>query len=272
MTPTGGSRASFYERHRRVRLPRHRDRTSPTAARSEYLPPQHQRRLARAATSTLTAGAVRRSACRSTAAGTFTFVATTGGAPEQRRGQPAPRSPSPSRTRKIVSQPRRSGRIDSLLDPTVTGSIVPARAGVTVHVDVLRKGSSELAKTAVTDAAGRFSVVAGLRPAQPGRRTPFAPPTARTEPRPLGDEQPAAASPGSPCSTRWSPRPPPPRWPRPTAPAARSGRPSCSTITMNFYGRDKKMHRGVLIVRSDLTRGDHSRLQPALDHRFPSPR
>ena len=31
---------------------------------------------------------------------------------------------------------------------------------------------------------------------------------------------------------------------------------------MNFYGRDKKMHRGVLIVRSDLTRGDQVRVQP----------
>jgi hypothetical protein len=25
------------------------------------------------------------------------------------------------------------------------------------------------------------------------------------------------------------------------------------TVTMNFYGMDKKMHRGLLIVRSDLT-------------------
>ncbi len=41
------------------------------------------------------------------------------------------------------------------------------------------------------------------------------------------------------------------------------------TVTMNFYGRDKKMHRGVLIVRSDLTPEIIRGFTRALDHRFP---
>jgi hypothetical protein len=40
------------------------------------------------------------------------------------------------------------------------------------------------------------------------------------------------------------------------------------TVAMNFYGRDKKMHRGLLIVRSDLTTEVIRSFKTALGHRF----
>ncbi len=40
------------------------------------------------------------------------------------------------------------------------------------------------------------------------------------------------------------------------------------TVTMNFYGMDKKMHRGLLIVRSDLTTEVIRSFDTSLQHRF----
>ena len=47
------------------------------------------------------------------------------------------------------------------------------------------------------------------------------------------------------------------------------GRSKLSTITMNYYGTDKKMHRGVLIVRSDLTGEIKYAFSRSLGVRFP---
>lgn len=41
------------------------------------------------------------------------------------------------------------------------------------------------------------------------------------------------------------------------------------TVTMNFYGRDKSIHRGVVIIRSDLTTEMTRAFNAALTHRFP---
>ena len=47
------------------------------------------------------------------------------------------------------------------------------------------------------------------------------------------------------------------------------GRSRLSTITMNYYGLDKRMHRGVLIVRSDLTGEIKYAFSRSLGVRFP---
>jgi hypothetical protein len=47
------------------------------------------------------------------------------------------------------------------------------------------------------------------------------------------------------------------------------GRSKLSTITMNFYGFDHAMHRGVLIVRSSLTARIKRGFSAALAHRYP---
>jgi hypothetical protein len=47
------------------------------------------------------------------------------------------------------------------------------------------------------------------------------------------------------------------------------GRSKLSTITMNYYGADKKMHRGVLIVRTDLTGEIKNAFLRSVRARFP---
>ena len=47
------------------------------------------------------------------------------------------------------------------------------------------------------------------------------------------------------------------------------GRSKLSTITMNYYGRDKTMHRGVLIIRTDLVPEIRRAFGDGLDARYP---
>ena len=220
---------------------------------------------ARVATSTLTAGAYAAS-LPVQAVGTFTFVATSGGAPgsgDEVSSTPVTVTVADSRI--ILNAPVR--RIDSLRYLKVTGSVVPARAGVRVRVEAVRKGKFVLAKTAVTDSAGRFSVVSGygrrnlatytLRAIyQAPNRNRWEKSTQRTFSRiavlnavvtkTTKDEVAKTYHSGCPV-----------------------GPSKLRTVTMNFYGRDKKMHRGVLIVRSDLTPEIIRGFTRALDHRFP---
>ena len=89
--------------------------------------------------------------------GAFTFAATVGG--------------SPTTTTASVSNPvevtvedatvtmnKIVGSIDSLVDPTVTGRVAPARAGVTIIVEVLTSGKFVPTATTTTTAAGTYAV------------------------------------------------------------------------------------------------------------------
>jgi hypothetical protein len=49
-------------------------------------------------------------------------------------------------------------KIDSLKNPTISGTVVPARGGVEVHIEVERSGTFQEAATTTTDSAGHFSL------------------------------------------------------------------------------------------------------------------
>ena len=199
--------------------------------------------------------------------GTFTFVATSGGAPGSGdEVSSAPVTVTVEDARIILNAPVR--RIDSLLNPTVNGSIVPARAGVTVHVDVVRKGKFRLAKTAVTDCGrpilGRVWVTAGatwrrytLRAIyQAPNRNRWEKSTQRTFSRIAVLNAVVTKTTKDEVAKTY-------HYGCPVGPS------KLRTVTMNFYGRDKKMHRGVLIIRTDLTPEIIRGFNRALDHRFP---
>ena len=264
MTPTGGSPGKFYED---IGAYAFRGTGTDLAEGStvEIYRQSSSTGWARVATSTLTTDAYAVN-LPVQAAGTFTFVATTGGAPGSGdEVSSAPVTVTVEDARIVLNAPVR--RIDSLRNPTVKGNIVPARAGVTIHVDVVRKGKFRLAKTAVTDAAGRYSVVLGY-----GRRN-LATYTLRATYR-------------APNRDRWE-KSTQRKFSRiavlnavvtettedEVAETYRDGCPvgpsKLRTVTMNFYGRDKKMHRGVLIIRTDLTPEIIRGFTRALDHRFP---
>ena len=150
----------------------------------------------------------------------------------------------------------------------MTGSIVPARSGVTINIELLRDGRFVKIAETRTDADGRFAMnlsygrgnLAGYR-IRAGYRVPN-----------------RAAYAVATTSHRFS------RvavlnavvTPTTAAEVAKTYRAGCpvgrsrlSTITMNYYGTDKKMHRGVLIVRSDLTGEIKYAFSRSLGVRFP---
>jgi len=198
--------------------------------------------------------------------GTYSFVATTGGAPGS---TDAVVSNSVSVTvgdsRVVFNRP--VSRIDSLKDPRLTGSIVPARSGVTISIDVLRSGSFVKVASTTTDANGRFATnfrygrgtLAGYRV-----RTAYRVPN-RAYSEVAKSHYIARVAVLNPVVTATT-----------AAEVAKTyhagcpvGRSRLSTIRMNFYGSDKKMHRGVLIVRSDLAGEIKYAFSRALSVRFP---
>ena len=200
------------------------------------------------------------------AAGTFTFVATTGGAPGV---ADAVLSNSVTVTvgdsHIVFNQP--VATIDALKDPRLSGSIVPSRSGVTVNIEVLRDGLFVKVAETRTDTNGRYATnfsyghgsLAGYRI----RTTYRVPNRAYFETAKSHYIARIAVLNGVVTPT--------------TAAEVAStyhdgcpvGRSKLSTITMNFYGADKKMHRGVLIVRTDLTGEIKYAFSRSLGVRFP---
>jgi hypothetical protein len=158
-------------------------------------------------------------------------------------------------------------RIDSLKNPELSGSIVPARSGVTINIEVLRSGRFQTVATTRTDASGRYTTrftygrgnLTGYR-IRATYRVPnrayweaakshyiarvavlnaVVTPTTATE---------VAETYHAGCPV---------------------GRSRLSTVRMNFYGADKRMHRGVIIVRSDLAGEIKYAFSRALSVRFP---
>ena len=159
-------------------------------------------------------------------------------------------------------------RIDTLKDPRLTGSVVPARRGVTVNIDVLRDGRFRMVAQTRTDSRGRFAL--SFRHGH-GRLAGYRVRAAhRTTNRP-GWETSAVSHRVERVAVLNAVV-------RPTTPAevATTYRGGCPvgpsrlrTVTMNFYGADKRMHRGVMIVRTDLTGEVTRAFGRTLSARFP---
>ena len=198
--------------------------------------------------------------------GTFTFVATTGGAPGT---GDAVSSNSVTVTvgdsRVVFDRP--VATIDALKDPRLSGSIVPARSGVTINIDLLRGDRFVKVAETRTDANGRFATsfsygrgtLGGFRV-----RATYRVPN-RVHWEAASSHHVSRVAVLNPVVT-----------PTTAAEVAKTYRAGCpvgrsqlSTITMNFYGMDKRMHRGVLIVRSDLVGEIKYAFSRALSVRFP---
>ena len=198
--------------------------------------------------------------------GTFTFVATSGGPPGT---GDALSSNSVNVTVKdsAVRLNRPVERIDALKNPRLTGSIVPVRAGVTVNIDLLtRRGFRRIDGTR-TDANGRFALYLshgrGRLVSYRIRATYRVPNRVRWEASGSHRFWRVAVLNGVVTRTTAAE----------VATTYHSGCPvgpsRLRTITMNYYGLDKLMHRGVLIVRSDLTGKVKYAFGRSLRDRFP---
>jgi D-alanyl-D-alanine carboxypeptidase len=197
--------------------------------------------------------------------GTFTFVSTTGGAPGG--GDEI----SSNEVTVIVEDSKITldvpvAKIDSLKNPTISGTIVPARSGVDVHIDVKISDTYRLAAATRTDSSGRFSLSLGYGKGSLAtyriRGTYKAPNRDRWEVSNSETFTRIAVINAEVTQTT----------PAEVETTYHAGCPvgpsKLRTVAMNFYGRDKKMHRGLLIVRSDLTTEVIRSFDTALRHRF----
>jgi D-alanyl-D-alanine carboxypeptidase len=197
--------------------------------------------------------------------GTFTFAATTGGAPGSGDEITSNEVTITVEDSKItLDQP--VAKIDSLKNPTIRGTIVPARSGVEVHIDVKRSDTYQTAETTTTDSSGRFSTSLsygnGSLATYEIRGTYKAPNRDRWEVSNTETFTRIAVINAVVTQTT-------------SAEVEKTYHAGCPvgpsglrTVTMNFYGLDKKMHRGLLIVRSDLTTEVIRSFDTSLQHRF----
>ena len=156
--------------------------------------------------------------------------------------------------------------IDSLKNPTISGTIVPARSGVEVQIDVKRSDTYQATETTTTDSSGRFSA-----PVSYGKGSLATYRIRGTYKVPNRDRWEMSSSKtftriaviNAVINQTTSEE---------VAKTYHEGCPvgpsKLRTVTMNFYGLDKKMHRGLLIVRSDLTTEVKRSFDTSLQHRF----
>lgn len=149
----------------------------------------------------------------------------------------------------VLNTPRR--KIDSLKRTDLFGTVVPARAGVTVSLAVKLAGRYRTTTSATTRADGRFVVPFTYGTSR--LNTYRVRVTYRAENRSRWEASKShlitrirALSPTVSETT--------------AADVAKTYRAGCptgpsqlQTIAMNYYGMDRRMHRGVMIVRADLT-------------------
>jgi hypothetical protein len=197
--------------------------------------------------------------------GTYRFQTTSGGSPADAAVLSNEVSVTVIQSSIALDTP--VSTIDSLKNPLIGGHIVPARAAVDIHIDVLVSGTFRYKAAAVTDGAGRFAASLaygnGSLATYTIRSTYHATNRDRWEISPSKQFSRVAVL--NPVITRTT-----------SADVAKTYHSGCpvgpsklSTIRMNFYGRDGKMHRGVLIVRSDLTTEANRGFATALAHRYP---
>ena len=197
--------------------------------------------------------------------GTFIFASTTGGAPGSADEISSNEVTITVEDSKItLDQP--VAEIDSLKNPTISGTIVPARSGVEVHIDVKRSDTYQTAETTTTDSSGRFSTSLSY-----GKGSLATYRIRGTYKVPNRDRWEVSSSKTftriaviNAVITQTT-----------SADVEKTYHAGCPvgpsklrTVTMNFYGLDKKMHRGLLIVRSDLTTQVIRSFDTSLRHRF----
>jgi hypothetical protein len=197
--------------------------------------------------------------------GTFTFVSTTGGVPGSGDEIASNQVVIAVEDSKIkLDQP--VAKIDSLKNPKISGAIVPARSGVEVQIDVKRSGTYRTAETTTTDSSGRFSAELSY-----GKGTLATYRIRGTYKVPNRDRWEVSSSETftriavlNAVITQTT-----------SEEVAKTYHQGCPvgpsklrTVTMNFYGLDKKMHRGLLIVRSDLTTEVIRSFDTSLQYRF----
>jgi hypothetical protein len=197
--------------------------------------------------------------------GTFTFASTTGGAPGSGDEITSNQVVITVEDSKITLDPP-VAKIDSLKNPKISGAIVPARGGVEVRIEVKRSDTYQTAETTTTDSSGRFSTSLsygkGSLATYRIRGTYKAPNRDRWEVS--NSETFTRIAVINAVVTQTT-----------SAEVAKTYHAGCPvgpsklrTVTMNFYGLDKKMHRGLLIVRSDLTTEVIRSFDTSLQHRF----
>ncbi|MFL6028308.1 MAG: M15 family metallopeptidase [Friedmanniella sp.] len=222
-------------------------------------------RWSRVARTSLSRGSYKAS-LRVTGIGAVAFAATTGGAPGSGDGVSSRQVRVTVRDARLVLNPTAT-RVDSLKKPTLSGSVVPARAGVRVIIDVKKGSSFRRATQATTNRAGRFRVSFGYGRGRLAsyqvRATYRAANRHRWERSRIRTVRRVAVL--NAVAKRTT-----------AADVAKTYRKGCPvgpsklrTVTMNFYGRDRKMHRGVLIVRKDLVTEIKRGFTKAMNARFP---
>lgn len=265
VTPTGSTvRSGFFQDVGRFAF------TGTATALAEGSPVQVYRRRAGASSWTAVAEAtVREGRYRAelpvTAIGPVTFASTSGGAPGSGDEVSSPLvQVSVADARLLLTQPR---SVDALKNRKLTGSVVPARAGVRVRLEVRRGSAYRPTAEATTDADGKFSATFAYGKGnlatyrvratyQAANRDRVERSTVRTVRRVAVLNAVVTATTAAEVAKTY----------RAGCPVGRS---KLSTIKMNFYGRDKKMHRGVLIIRTDLVPEMKRGFGKALTARFP---
>lgn len=196
-------------------------------------------------------------------AGTATFRASAQG----EEGAALTSTPVTVAVRDSTVSLRTAAKVDSLKNLAVRGAVVPARGGVPVRVD-LRRGSSwtNVART-TTAADGTWSASLAYGRGELRRydvRSTFhAENRARWELSPRARFARVAVLDAVVAPTTRAD----------VAKTYRSGCPvgpsRLTTIRLNHYGRDKRMHRGVIIIRTDLRQEIIHAFGEALKHRYP---
>ena len=166
-----------------------------------------------------------------------------------------------------VTLNRPSTTVNSLKNLPVHGAVVPARAGVSVHIDVRRGSGWHQVTTTRTDAKGHFATTVSYG------KGGLASHTLRATYHAANRDRWEAS--GRRSFTRIAVLDPKVSATT-SADVAKTYRRGCPvgpsrlrTIQLNYYGRDKRIHRGVIIIRTDLTQELTRAFGSALKHRYP---
>jgi len=219
----------------------------------------------RVASTSVTAGGTFRVTLPVQARGMVTFAATTGGAPGSGDEVDSPRVQVTVRDATVsLAGPV---RVDALKNATLKGAVMPARAGVVVHVDVRSGSAYRSTATATTTADGRFSVAVAHGKAHLAsyrvRSSYHAANRDRWETSDSTVLQRVAVLAAVVTDTAAD------EVQHTYRKGCPVGRSKLSTIRMNYYGRDKLMHRGVLIIRTDLVPEIKAAFGKSLAARYP---
>lgn len=197
------------------------------------------------------------------AAGAATFRASATGV----EGAVVSSAPTTTTVRDATVSLSAPTKVDSLKGLPAHGTVAPARPGVEVHLDVHRSSGWHQVASATTAADGTWSASVGYgRGALKRydlRATYHAVNRSRWERSATARFTRSAVLDAQVDGTS-------------KADVAKTYRKGCpvgpsklSTIHLNYYGRDKRMHRGVIIVRTDLRQEVVRGFGTALKHRYP---